>query len=259
MTIMGEPSSKCENARMTDTDQIYREATEPPEAFVFDDRVVRVFPDMINRSVPGYGLVVPMMGMLARRYATEGSVLYDLGCSLGAVALAMQAAIGGLGVRIIAVDNAPGMIERLEQTLAERGRVEGPVIEPKLQDLRETRIENASVVALNFTLQFVPPGQRLELMQRIRQGMNEEAVLLLSEKIAFDDPEQQALLNAWHHDFKRSQGYSDLEIARKRDALEHVMIPESLEKHRQRLQAAGFGRTVLWYQGFNFVSMLAFA
>ena len=82
---------------------------------------------------------------------------------------------------------------------------------------------------------------------------------MLSEKIAFDDPEEQALLNDWHHDFKRSQGYSDLEIARKRDALEKVMIPESLERHRQRLESAGFGRTVLWYQGFNFVSLLAFA
>lgn len=244
---------------MTDKDRIYREAPGQPEAFVFDDRVVRVFPDMINRSVPGYGLVVPMMGMLARRYATEGSILYDLGCSLGAVALAMQAAMGGRKVRIIAVDNAPGMIERLSDTLSRQAEAKEPTIEPVLQDVRDTRVENASVVAMNFTLQFVPPGQRLDLLRRIHSGMNEGAVLMLSEKIAFDDPEEQALLEAWHHDFKRTQGYSDLEIARKRDALEHVMIPESLERHRQRLGSAGFGRTVLWYQGFNFVSLLAFA
>lgn len=243
---------------MTEKDRIYAEKLSKVKDFVFDERVVRVFPDMINRSVPGYDLIVPMMGMLARRYATADSNLYDLGCSLGAVSLAMQGAVSKPGVHIRAIDNSPDMIEQFRSRL-ESQRAEQARIEPILQDIRETTIENASVVAMNFTLQFVPVGERSELLRNIHSGLNPKGVLLLSEKTAFSDSVEDLLLNSWHHDFKRAQGYSELEISGKRDALEHVMIPETMECHRARLCEAGFRRVVPWFQGFNFVSLVAFA
>lgn len=122
----------------------------------------------------------------------------------------------------------------------------------------DTEIRNASVVVMNFTLQFVEPGLRRPLLQKISRGLNPGGVLLLSEKIRFEDDGEQQLQNDWHHDFKRAQGYSDLEIARKRDALENVLQAESLEQHRSRLAEAGFGRCYRWFQGFNFISMVAF-
>lgn len=239
-------------------DRLFETTISEPADFVFDERVVSVFPDMINRSVPGYGTVVPMTAMLARRYARPGTRLYDLGCSLGAVTLAMRAAVRADGVRLVAVDNAPGMIEGLQRHLAEPSEPGAPPVETRLEDVLATPIENASVVVMNFTLQFIEPGRRGELMARIAGGLQPGGVLLLSEKIRFEDPREQSLLDAWHHDFKRSQGYSDLEIARKRDALENVMITESLACHRERLANAGFGRVVPWFQGFNFVSLVAF-
>ena len=126
------------------------------------------------------------------------------------------------------------------------------------QDILETRIENASVVALNFTLQFVSPEKRLELLSGIAAGLKPGGVLLLSEKVCFEDSLEQELQTAWHHDFKRAQGYSELEIARKRDALENVMQPDLMSQHTERLLEAGFSRTYQWFQGFNFVSMIAF-
>jgi tRNA (cmo5U34)-methyltransferase len=113
-------------------------------------------------------------------------------------------------------------------------------------------------VALNFTLQFVDSGLRHLLLHRIAEGLRPGGVLLLSEKVCFVSEEEQRLQAEWHHDFKRAQGYSELEIARKRDALENVMQPESLPQHRQRLREAGFSRVYQWYQGFNFVSLIAF-
>ena len=127
-----------------------------------------------------------------------------------------------------------------------------------MQDVLETRIDDASVAVLNFTLQFIDPDQRQELLCRIAGGLLPGGILVISEKISFPDPEELSLQAEWHHDFKRAQGYSELEIARKRDALENVMRPESLEQHRQRLEQAGFSRVYRWYQGFNFVSMVAF-
>jgi tRNA (cmo5U34)-methyltransferase len=239
-------------------DTLFEAPEIAPRDFVFDERVVRVFPDMINRSVPGYAQVVGMMGLLARRYARDGSLLYDLGCSLGAVALAMSEAVRARPVEIVAVDNSPAMIARLDQILAERHAPGCVPIRTRCADLMDCAIEDASVVALNFTLQFVEPGSRHLLLQRIADGLRPGGVLLLSEKVCFAAPDEQQLQTEWHHDFKRAQGYSELEIARKREALENVLQAESLPQHRQRLTDAGFDRVYQWYQGFNFVSLIAF-
>ena len=243
---------------MTGKDRLYENTITEPGDFVFDERVVRVFPDMINRSIPGYGTIVPMIGMLARRYARPDTRLYDLGCSLGAVTLAMRNAVTVKGARIVAVDNAPDMVAGLRNALRAQPDPVLPPVELRQEDIRDTPICNASVVVLNFTLQFVDPAHRGTLLKRIASGLEVGGILVLSEKICFEDSAEQALLTEWHHDFKRAQGYSELEISRKRDALENVMIPESLEQHRERLSSAGFSSVHSWFQGFNFISMVAF-
>jgi tRNA (cmo5U34)-methyltransferase len=239
-------------------DRLFESEITQAGDFVFDDRVVKVFPDMISRSVPGYSLIVPMMGLLARQYAQAHTNLYDLGCSLGAVSLAMRTAVRADGASIVAVDNSLEMIRELQKKLQDPGNDPGLPVEPVHQDILETRIENASVVVLNFTLQFVSPENRLELLSGIAAGLKPGGVLLLSEKVCFEDSLEQELQTTWHHDFKRAQGYSELEIARKRDALENVMQPDLMSQHTERLLEAGFSRTYQWFQGFNFVSMIAF-
>jgi len=243
---------------MNRKDKLYDSEITQPGDFVFDDRVVNVFPDMINRSVPAYGQLVPMIGLLARRYAQPDSNLYDLGCSLGAVSLAMRMAVQARNSRIFAIDNSIDMIRRLEDILHATPDTASLPVLPVHQDLLETRFEDASVVVLNYTLQFIDPEKRSDLLARIAAGLNPGGVLILSEKVRFEDSIEHELQTDWHHDFKRAQGYSDLEIARKRDALENIMIPDSLQQHRQRLKQAGFSRSYQWFQGFNFISLLAF-
>jgi len=243
---------------MSARDKLFDSLVEEVHDFVFDERVVRVFPDMINRSVPGYGLIVPMIGLLARRYARDNSTLYDLGCSLGAAALAMSQAVRARNSRIVAVDNSPAMIARLRETLAATNLSGSVPIEPVCEDLQQTCIHGASVVVLNFTLQFVGRDARLPLLRKIAKGMLPGGILLLSEKIRFETEREQELQTEWHHDFKRAQGYSELEIAGKRDALENVMKPDSLQQHRERLLEAGFSGVYSWFQAFNFCSLVAF-
>ena len=224
--------------------------------FRFDEQVVKVFPDMIARSVPGYELVVPMIGLLARRYAQPDSNIYDLGCSLGAASLAMSKAVKARGVRIIAVDNSEAMVGHCVKNMSKKC---GPVpVDVNLQNILETHIENASVVVLNFTLQFLERDQRQLLINGISAGMRPGGVLIISEKICFEDSLEQEDQTAWHHDFKRAQGYSDLEIAQKRNALEDVLRPESEASHFNRLQMAGFTRYYRWFQCFGFASYIAF-
>ena len=242
---------------MNRKDRLYDSEITQPGDFVFDNRVVSVFPDMINRSVPGYGQLIPMIGMLARRYAQPGSNLYDLGCSLGAVSLAMRAAVQASGARVFAVDNSADMIRRLEVILQATADEALLQVLPVRQDIMETRFEDASVVVLNFTLQFVGPEKRSSLLTRIANGLNPGGVLILSEKIRFEDPTEHELQTAWHHDFKRAQGYSELEIAKKREALENVLIPFSIDENKAILENCGFESVDTYFQWFNFVSLIA--
>jgi len=243
---------------MTDTtpkDRIYATPQSNISGFVFDGKVAEVFSDMIRRSVPGYGTVINMTGVLANQYVTEHSNCYDLGCSLGASSLAIQQGIQVPGCRIFAVDNSRAMLNRAAERLkSAQGKTP---IELQCADVLDTPIENASMVVMNFTLQFIDPAKRLGLLQRIHAGMNPGGILILSEKIRFEDPEEERLQIEMHHAFKRANGYNDLEISQKRTALEDVLIPETLDQHYARLSEAGFSRTDLWFQCFNFVSLVA--
>ena len=241
---------------MTDArDDLFAKPLGDPGLFTFDDQVARVFPDMIRRSVPGYPTIVAMTGLLAGRYARAGSTLYDLGCSLGASTLAMRQNIREPDCRLIAVDNSEAMLARC-RNVVDSDTHETPVT-LVCADLADVQVADASVVVLNFTLQFVPRNQRDAVIGTIHQGLRPGGILILSEKVSFEDPHLDALNIDLHHQFKRAQGYSELEIAQKRSALENVLQPETLAVHRQRIAAAGFGHCEVWFQCFNFASLIA--
>ena len=236
-------------------DDLYAQARDEVARFCFDEQVARVFPDMIRRSVPGYGTMIDMIGVFAARYARPGTRLYDLGSSLGAATLAMAKLVPHRDCEIIAVDNSPAMIERAAAILATE--VPAVPVTQRCEDVRDTVLENASVVVLNFTLQFVPPEDRDALIQHIADALSPGDILVLSEKIRFPDADEDALQQALHHAFKRNNGYSDLEISQKRTAIENVLIPETLAAHEARLTQAGFSRVHVWFRCFNFLSLVA--
>ncbi|RMH61424.1 MAG: carboxy-S-adenosyl-L-methionine synthase CmoA [Calditrichaeota bacterium] len=236
-------------------DTLFASPDDPLARFTFDERVAGVFRDMIERSVPGYSATVAMIGALAGRYARPGTLCYDLGASLGAGALAMQRHIKVPDVRIIAVDNSAAMVER-GRALCATQKGQSPV-EWRLEDIRQTPIEHASVAVLNFTLQFLPPEDRLPMIRRVFKGLSDGGVLILSEKIRFQDEAENQRQIEWHHTFKEANGYSRLEIAQKRSALENVLIPETTATHIKRLKQAGFSVVHQWFQSFNFISLIA--
>ncbi|MBT2969334.1 MAG: carboxy-S-adenosyl-L-methionine synthase CmoA [Candidatus Thiodiazotropha sp. (ex Ctena orbiculata)] len=239
----------------TNKDRLYAEAQDSVSDFVFDERVAGVFPDMINRSVPGYGTIINMIGTLAAQHIQAGTYCYDLGCSLGAAMMAIHASIDTKDVQLVGVDKSPAMVARAKAKLAEC--CQDPPVELICADIRDLRIQRASMVVLNFTLQFVPAEERVSVLKMIHHGMLSGGLLVLSEKIALPDEASQQLFTEMHHGFKKAQGYSDLEISQKRSALEDVLIPETLRCHIERLKAVGFSRVEVWFQCFNFVSLLA--
>ena len=249
-----KPSSHANTDRVFATERL-------PTAFAFDDQVASVFEDMINRSVPGYSTIISMIGVLAERYCGAGSTIYDLGASLGGASFAVAQQLPHDDYRIIAIDNSEAMTSRLSAKLAALGKSgdkETSRIECRHEDLRDSKIEDASMVILNFTLQFIEPAAREALMRKIYDGMRPGGLLIISEKIQFPDPALNELFIDLYHRFKETQGYSKLEISQKRAALENVLIPETLAAHRERLNGAGFDSVDTWFQCFNFASMVAF-
>ncbi len=237
-------------------DSLYSQPLGHIDSFVFDDHVVQVFPDMIERSVPGYQTIITAIGLLAGRFAQNNSVCYDLGCSLGAASFAMRKNITAENCHIIAVDNSAPMLGRFEKFLktSQNTSADITLLCANIQDIA---IENASVVVLNFTLQFLPLADRAQLLEKIYHGLLPNGALIISEKLAFDDARQQAMQIDLHHAFKKAQGYSEMEISQKRTALENVLIPETFAQHQQRLTSIGFSSCELWFQYFNFASFIA--
>ncbi|MBT8078960.1 MAG: carboxy-S-adenosyl-L-methionine synthase CmoA [Gammaproteobacteria bacterium] len=235
-------------------DKIYADERRAGAPFEFNAEVAAVFPDMLERSIPGYAMTIDAIAALARRFVTGGSHCYDLGCSLGAAALAMRDSISEPGCRIFAIDNSAAMVERCRSIVGSTEQVE---ISVQQRDIREIVVENASMVVMNYTLQFLPVADRDDLLRRICSGMLPGGVFVLSEKVRDDDDRIEALLVDLHHGFKRRNAYSELEISRKRAALEDVLIPESIATHRRRLAAAGFRHVGIWLRHYNFVSIVA--
>lgn len=249
MTDSAKPSNKPQQ------DSIFADPMGQVAQFCFDESVANVFPDMIKRSVPGYGAILSMIGDISRRYAQDDSHCYDLGCSLGAATLAMRHAISAKNCTIISIDNSEAMVERCRGIIDEDTQ-ETPV-HIYCDDLIATPIEKASIVVLNFTLQFIEPSLRQAIIQKIYDGLLPGGILILSEKVHFDNQPHQTLMTELYHNFKRVNGYSDLEIAQKRTALENVLRSDSIDTHRERLTQSGFSSADIWFQCFTFCSLIA--
>jgi tRNA (cmo5U34)-methyltransferase len=242
LTRMTKPSDK---------DQVFAKPLSDVKAFEFNENVTRVFKDMITRSVPGYELLLQMIGLYTSIFARDSSNIYDLGCSLGEVSRLIARQTQNQNCDIIAVDNSPSMIQKCQQ-------YGGPGnIDWQCDDIQNIEIRNASMVVLNLTLLFIDRDNRQSLLSRIAQGLRTGGVLVLSEKVLFDQTLENQRMVQLHQAFKKMQGYSDLEISQKRTALENVLVSDQESVHYQRLKAAGFSEIYQCFRCFNFVSYLA--
>ena len=235
-------------------DTIFSLEKKPLPPFEFNEQVVRVFDDMIERSVPLYRETLRRQAELATYFYQQGSRIYDLGCSNGNFGMVLLQSMGARSFEMCAIDNSAPMIDAYRKRLAPlRG---GERIRPLEADIQKVVLENPSVVILNLTLQFLPPQERDALMGKIHSALSSGGVLLMTEKIIHGAAELSSLQQRFYYDFKRENGYSELEISQKREALENVLIPETVEDHCDRLRRVGFLMLDLWIKWLNFVSFL---
>lgn len=235
-------------------DEIYRELPGDRD-FQFDARVADVFDDMLARSVPGYRRVIRMTVAILARYLAPGDLVYDLGCSTGATLLELAGHLELPGVRFVGLDSSPAMLEKASHKAEMFGLADRLTFTEA--DITTAGFAPAGAMVMNYTLQFIAPEHRPAFLAAVCQTLRPGGVLILSEKTVSADPGLDQAFQDFYLDFKRANGYSETEIARKRQALEKVLSPLSLGENLRMLAAAGFATAEPFHQWFNFTSILA--
>jgi len=236
-------------------DDIFNQPDSANNDFKFDEKVSTVFDDMVSRSVPYYDELQRMTGEIAADFAVDGTNLYDLGCATCTTFLYLDPLISP-GVKFIGVDNSDEMLKKASEKLAEHSFAR-PHDLVNMDMNKGLIVENASVVVMILTLQFVRPLYRQRVIREIASGLQENGCLILIEKLTCRDSLFNRLFIKYYYDMKRRNGYSDMEISQKREALENVLIPYQMEENRELLLKEGFRSCEEFFRWYNFCGMVA--
>jgi len=225
--------------------------------FDFGEKTAAVFDDMLNRSVPFYGEIQRIIGEISGDFACDGSQIFDLGCSTCNSFLAIDHFLpNDTNVRFVGIDSSKDMLEKARQKITQVKFARD--YELRLGDLNKgIHIENASVVLMVLTLQFVRPLYRNHLISNIYNGINDNGCLILVEKVLGENSTFNRLFIKHYYELKKHRGYSELEISQKREALENILIPYRLEENKDLLESCGFQNIEILFKWYNFCAMIA--
>jgi tRNA (cmo5U34)-methyltransferase len=238
-------------------DDIFLETGKRASDFEFNANVAEVFDDMLERSVPFYLEQQGMISSLCRNLWSPGTTVYDLGCSTGTTLLGLSRELPG-SARFVGYDNSLPMIERARRNVEANHAQER--IDLRYADLNghlpELSLQNAGVVTMCWTLQFIRPLRRDNLIRWIYDALPDEGALIVTEKILTNNGHMNRFFIDLYYDFKKKHGYSDTEIVRKREALENVLVPYRLDENVDLFRRNGFEIVETFFQWFNFAGFL---
>jgi len=236
-------------------DELFKEPQEQMGDFCFGEKVVSVFDDMVSRSVPFYYEIQRMISEMAKDFATEGSNVYDLGCSTGTTLLSLNKVLSA-SIKLVGVDDSIEMLDKCRNNLIDADIKRG--YELVQADLNKGLVlENPSVVIMCLALQFIRPLYREKIVSEIYRQLNPEGCFILVEKVLGEDSLFNRLLVKYYYDFKRRNHYSELEISQKREALENVLIPYKLKENLALLENCGFRYREIFFKWYNFSGIVA--
>jgi len=246
--------NKIINPEFAVKDKIF-ETSNAISDFKFDKAVANVFDDMVSRSVPYYHEIQRMVTELVNDFAQENTNIYDIGCSTGTTIELLDKTLKQKNVTLVGIDNSEEMIkkarEKLEKNLNHKFDLQFGDINSYLN------LQNASAVLMVLTLQFVRPLYREKIAKNIFDSLNENGCLILVEKLTCKDTNFNRLFIEHYYDYKRRNGYSEIEITKKREALENVLIPYRIEENYELLYNAGFKQVEVFFRWYNFCGIIA--
>lgn len=236
-------------------DRIFQETLARPEDFQFSPKVAEVFDDMLVRSVPFYKETIAMITRILEGFLAPRALVYDLGCSTGTTLIELARRLEHLDLQLVGVDSSPAMIEKAVLKAEVYSKKEH--VQFVEADILSCVLREPSAILLNYTLQFVRPLQRQAFVQRLYDSLQPGGVLVVCEKTIAESAVLNRSFIDFYLDFKRGQGYSEIEIAQKREALENVLVPFAAGENIKMLRQAGFKEVEQFFQWFNFSSFVA--
>lgn len=225
------------------------------EDFVFNDRVVEVFDDMLTRSVPFYDQVITATASILERFLENNDHVVDLGCATGTTLIKLARLLSDKNLHFTGIDNSSSMLDKAK--LKAELYTKQDSFSFLEEDIINLNLPNSSAFLLNYTLQFIRPLKRGEFVKKIYDNLRPGGLIILSEKTINHDTKLNREYIDIYHQFKKDQGYSELEIAKKREALENVLIPFSINENKDLLKDCGFSSVETFFQWFNFTSFVA--
>ena len=220
--------------------------------FEFDEEVASVFDDMLDRSIPFYYEVLDLVSDLVVKNCTINDTVCDLGSSTATTLIEIYKK-SGKDLRLIGIDNSNAMISRAKRKIS----AFGADIELIYADFIRDNIPASKIILANYTLQFVRPSKRLDLVQKIYDSLNNNGLFIFNEKVIYEDKKLHKQMIDEYHKYKRKKGYSDFEISKKREALENVLIPYSDDENISLLKTAGFKKIDIVFKWANFACFVA--
>jgi len=242
---------------MNDKDRVYSIPLNEISDFKFDKAVSDVFDDMAIRSIPFYKEVQRMTAELILEFYQENRVIYDLGSSLGEVAQSLSIFFNKKPFRYIGIDNSEEMVKKAQSIQEHFVKKKNHSISFKASDIVKEKYENTGVFILNYTLQFIHSTKRVNFLKKLYNSLLPGGILILSEKVIEKNQSNSELFHKLYYSFKKRNGYSDLEISQKREALDNVLVPSTLEKNQRLLLEAGFNSADVFFKWYNFSSLIA--
>ena len=237
-------------------DEVFKDKLSEISDFEFNEAVASVFDDMVSRSIPNYEEIHKVIADLCRRAYKHGKI-YDLGCSTGTTMRIIGEVFRKMDrplPEMIGIDNSAAMLKKAQTKLQSHGLMTNTALLQK--SLEEIELEESGMVIMNYTLQFLPLEQRLNLLRKIYSSLNDSGVFILAEKIICHDESIDKLIVDLYYDFKRRNGYSEMEISQKREALENVLKPITPTEQIEMLNSAGFKKVEMIFRWYNFCCYL---
>lgn len=215
--------------------------------------VAQTFAGHVRRSVPLYEEGHDVICRISDYFVQKNSRIYDLGTSTGQL-LAKLAARHETkkGVMFVGIDCEKSMIEEARKTIAESRSVRLQVGDINLWDY-----EPCDLIVSYYTIQFVPPRMRQDLINRLYQSLNWGGAFLLFEKVRAPDARFQDMCTGIYTDFKLENGFSEAEIINKGRSLKGILEPFSTNGNLEMLRRAGFVDIMTMIKYVNFEGFLA--
>ncbi|MEO1958344.1 MAG: carboxy-S-adenosyl-L-methionine synthase CmoA [Nautiliaceae bacterium] len=221
--------------------------------FEFDEDVASVFDDMLNRSVPFYKENLNLQIKILKKFLKDNDKIIDLGCSTGNFLIEL-AKKSNKKLKLTGIDNSEAMIKRAKQ----KAKAFGVEIKFLNEDFLNSNLDNAKAIIANYTIQFIRPLKREKLIKKIYSSLKDDGIFLMSEKLISENKKLNKIMIDIYYEYKKKMGYSEFEIAQKREALENVLIPYSMQENIDMLKEAGFKNIEVIFRWNNFATFLAF-